>query len=134
MLYEVITDSPDGAGRVISCLLTSIFWEKVSKLWRTGSDEATSSTFSTPVTLNGTAIDTGSYEIFTIPGESVITSYSIHYTKLYEMRCAIARIRFESPINAPNLTASKELSVQLAPAAFRIAAAGMMECFGESAT
>jgi len=39
------------------------------KLWRTGSDEATKIYFSTPVSLAGNKIDSGRYELFTIPGK-----------------------------------------------------------------
>ena len=38
------------------------------KIWRTGSDEATRVYFSTPVQLEGHLVDSGSYELFTIPG------------------------------------------------------------------
>ncbi|HMU47380.1 MAG TPA: DUF2911 domain-containing protein [Chitinophagaceae bacterium] len=39
------------------------------KIWRTGSDASTKINFSTPVSLNGHALDSGSYELFTIPGK-----------------------------------------------------------------
>jgi hypothetical protein len=39
-------------------------------VWRTGANTATKVSFSTPVKLNGTAIPAGTYELFTIPGES----------------------------------------------------------------
>jgi hypothetical protein len=39
------------------------------KVWRTGSDAATRIAFSTPVTVNGTPVDSGTYELFSIPGE-----------------------------------------------------------------
>lgn len=38
------------------------------QIWRTGADNATRVTFSTPVKLNGTAVAAGTYELFTIPG------------------------------------------------------------------
>lgn len=37
-------------------------------VWRTGADAATTISFSTPVTIAGTHIDAGKYELFTIPG------------------------------------------------------------------
>lgn len=48
----------------------TIFGELVpfGKVWRTGSDASTKIYFSTPVSLNGHALDSGSYELFTIPG------------------------------------------------------------------
>lgn len=39
-------------------------------VWRTGSDSATRISFSTPVTLEGVAVDAGTYELFSIPGPS----------------------------------------------------------------
>ena len=40
-----------------------------NEIWRTGSDEATELYFNTPVKLEGIPIDSGRYELFTIPGE-----------------------------------------------------------------
>lgn len=37
------------------------------QVWRTGANTATKLTLSTPVKLNGTPVDAGSYELFTIP-------------------------------------------------------------------
>jgi hypothetical protein len=39
------------------------------QIWRTGANAATKVTFSTEVTLGGTKIPAGTYELFTIPGE-----------------------------------------------------------------
>ncbi len=39
------------------------------RVWRTGSDNATTIAFSTPVTFGGVAVPAGTYEIFSIPGE-----------------------------------------------------------------
>src|SRR6186713_1363981 len=38
-------------------------------VWRTGANNATKISFSTPVKLNSTAIAAGTYELFTIPGK-----------------------------------------------------------------
>jgi hypothetical protein len=38
-------------------------------VWRTGANNATKISFSTPVKLNGTAVAAGTYELFTIPGK-----------------------------------------------------------------
>lgn len=38
------------------------------KVWRTGADEATTITFDKAVTIEGEALDAGTYSIFTIPG------------------------------------------------------------------
>ncbi|MBK8954284.1 MAG: DUF2911 domain-containing protein [Saprospiraceae bacterium] len=39
----------------------------LGKIWRTGSDASTKLYFSTPVSLNNQALDSGTYELFTIP-------------------------------------------------------------------
>ena len=40
------------------------------EVWRTGANNATKITFSTPVKLNGAEIPAGTYALFTIPGET----------------------------------------------------------------
>jgi len=40
------------------------------KVWRTGANNATKITFSTPAKLNGTDVAAGTYALYTIPGES----------------------------------------------------------------
>ena len=40
------------------------------EVWRTGADAATRISFSTPVEIMGTEVDSGTYELFTIPGKS----------------------------------------------------------------
>ena len=40
------------------------------KVWRTGANNATKLTFSTPVKINGADIPAGTYALFTIPGEN----------------------------------------------------------------
>ena len=42
----------------------------MDKLWRTGANAATKLTFSTPVEMGGKKIDTGTYVLYTIPGEN----------------------------------------------------------------
>ncbi|MEM9860783.1 MAG: DUF2911 domain-containing protein [Myxococcota bacterium] len=39
-------------------------------VWRTGANEATTITFSAPATFGETAVDAGTYALFSIPGES----------------------------------------------------------------
>ena len=50
----------------------AIFGSQVpyGQVWRTGANNATKITFSTPVKLNGTEIPAGTYALFTIPGEN----------------------------------------------------------------
>ncbi len=43
------------------------------EVWRTGADEATTITFSTPVTVEGQPLAAGTYGLFTVPGESAWT-------------------------------------------------------------
>jgi hypothetical protein len=40
------------------------------EVWRTGANQATKLTFSTPVKLNGSDVPAGTYALFTIPGEN----------------------------------------------------------------
>jgi len=52
-----------------------IFGELVSydEVWRTGANEATTISFSTPVQIEGKSLDAGTYSFFTIPGENTWT-------------------------------------------------------------
>jgi hypothetical protein len=60
---EVVYSRPDVRGRQIFGGLVPY-----GQVWRTGANNATRITFSTPVTLQGTHVDAGTYELFTIPG------------------------------------------------------------------
>lgn len=62
---EVVYNRPNIKGR-------KIFGDLVpfGQVWRTGSDASTKIYFSTPVSLNGHEIDSGRYELFTIPGKT----------------------------------------------------------------
>ncbi len=59
---EVTYHRPSVRGRVIFGSLVPY-----GQVWRTGSDNATRITFSTPVSINGTTVDSGDYELFSIP-------------------------------------------------------------------
>ncbi|CAN5432584.1 DUF2911 domain-containing protein [soil metagenome] len=61
---ELVYSRPAAKGR-------KVFGDLVpyGKLWRTGANGATRITFSDPVEINGRKIDSGSYAIYTIPGE-----------------------------------------------------------------
>jgi hypothetical protein len=50
----------------------TIFGDLVAydEIWRTGANEATTITFSSPVMVEGEALSAGTYGLFTIPGES----------------------------------------------------------------
>ena len=61
---EVTYFRPLVGGRAIFGALVP--WGQV---WRTGANNATRIRFTTPVALNGTPVDSGVYELFTIPGE-----------------------------------------------------------------
>jgi Protein of unknown function (DUF2911) len=62
---EIVYARPSVKGRTIFGGL-----EAYGKVWRTGANNATKLSFSTPVKLNGTDIPAGTYELFTIPGET----------------------------------------------------------------
>jgi hypothetical protein len=59
---EIAYSRPSVKGRKIFGGLVPL-----GEVWRTGANSATKITFSTPVTLNGTAVPAGKYELFTIP-------------------------------------------------------------------
>lgn len=61
---EVVYSRPSMKGR-------SIFGgiEAYGRVWRTGANNATRITFSTPVKFQGAAIEAGTYELFSIPGK-----------------------------------------------------------------
>jgi hypothetical protein len=52
-------------------------------VWRTGANEPTKITFSTDVTLNGTAIPAGTYSLYSIPGKDEWTIIIYKDTKLW---------------------------------------------------
>jgi hypothetical protein len=62
---EVTYSRPSAKGR-------QIFGNVVpfGAVWRTGANNATKITFSTPVKLNGTDVAAGAYALYTLPGES----------------------------------------------------------------
>jgi len=53
------------------------------QVWRTGANQSTKLSFSTEVTLNGTAIPAGQYALYTIPGEEEWTIILSKNTKLW---------------------------------------------------
>ena len=61
---EVVYSRPGIKGRQIFGSLVPY-----DKVWRTGANNATKITFSTPVKLNGQDVAAGSYALYTIPGE-----------------------------------------------------------------
>jgi hypothetical protein len=61
---EVVYSRPSMKGRQIFGSLVPF-----GQVWRTGANNATKVTFSTPVKLNGTEVPAGSYALYTIPGE-----------------------------------------------------------------
>ncbi len=92
------------------------------KIWRTGADSATKITFSTPVKLNGTSVDAGTYELFTIPGKTEWTLI-IHQNKsqwgsyAYDAKNDVARIK-ATPVALPNAIESFSIGfADLKPAA-----------------
>ena len=61
---QVTYHRPGAKGRVVYGSLVPY-----DHVWRTGANEATKVSFSTPVKLNGTDVPAGTYELFTIPGK-----------------------------------------------------------------
>lgn len=92
--------SPGVKGRTIWGDLVP-YW----KIWRTGANEVTSITFSTPVSINGNKLDAGTYGIHTIPGEKEWTIIFSKDTKIddpmdYDSTKDVLRINvksFENP-------------------------------------
>ncbi|MBE7539896.1 MAG: DUF2911 domain-containing protein [Opitutaceae bacterium] len=62
---EVIYSRPSMRGRTIFGGLVPY-----NEVWRTGANQATKIKFSTPLKLNGTPVEAGAYELYTIPGEA----------------------------------------------------------------
>jgi hypothetical protein len=62
---EVVYSRPSMKGRKIFGGLLPY-----GTVWRTGANNATKITFSTPVKLNGRDVEAGSYALYTIPGEN----------------------------------------------------------------
>jgi hypothetical protein len=61
---EVVYSRPSMRGRVVFGGLVPY-----GEVWRTGANNATRITFSTPITFQGKRVDAGTYELFTIPGK-----------------------------------------------------------------
>jgi len=62
---EIVYSRPSAKGRPIIGGLVPF-----GEVWRTGANNATKITFSTPVKLEGNDVPAGTYALFTIPGES----------------------------------------------------------------
>jgi hypothetical protein len=62
---EIVYSRPGVKGRTIFGGIVPY-----GQVWRTGANQATKITFSTPVKLNGADIPAGTYALFTIPGEN----------------------------------------------------------------
>lgn len=80
------------------------------EVWRTGANSATKLTISTPVKFNGTEVPAGTYELFTIPGQTEWTvivhkDMSEWGAYAYDAKNDIARIkatpvRLEQPVES----------------------------------
>ncbi len=76
------------------------------EIWRTGANQATKLTFSTPVKLNGTALDAGTYEIFSIPSADEWTvivhkPMSQWGAYAYDAKNDVTRLKVK-PVNLPS--------------------------------
>lgn len=68
------------------------------EVWRTGANEATTITFSDPVTVNGNALAAGTYGLFTIPGKeswTVVLNKGAKLWGAYEYKKEEDVLRFE---------------------------------------
>ena len=74
-------------------------------VWRTGANNATKITFSTPVKLNGTAVAAGSYALYTIPGETewtIILNQGVGKSGTqYDEKEDVVRFK-ATPVNLPD--------------------------------
>lgn len=75
------------------------------EIWRTGANQATQISFSTPVKLNGTALEAGKYEIFSIPSPEEWTvivhkPMSQWGAYSYDAKNDITRLKVK-PVNLP---------------------------------
>ena len=85
------------------------------QVWRTGANQATKVSFSTPVKINGTDLPAGAYELFTIPGEK---EWTIIFGKpsaqwgayAYDEKNDVARIAAK-PVMTPNSVESFTIAV-----------------------
>ena len=76
------------------------------KVWRTGANEATTFSFSTPVKINGQALPAGIYSFHTIPGK---TSWTLIFNKKaeqwgsYDYDASMDALRIQvTPVTGPN--------------------------------
>jgi hypothetical protein len=85
------------------------------QVWRTGANQATKVSFSTPVKINGTDLAAGAYELFTIPGEQ---EWTVIFHKpmsqwgayAYDQKNDVARITAK-PVATPNSIESFTIAV-----------------------
>lgn len=102
---EVTYNRPGCKGRVIFGGLVPY-----DQVWRTGSDASTKVSFSTPVSLNGHVLDSGSYELFSIPAKAewtIILQKSRSQWGSYAYSASNDAVRFVAiPQSLPNLVES----------------------------
>lgn len=90
---QITYNRPNKRGRVLFGDLIPY-----GKIWRTGSEEATKIYFSTPVKLAGHPVDSGTYELFTIPGPAeweIIMQAPSHQWGSYRYQMANDVLRFK---------------------------------------
>lgn len=92
---KVVYGSPRMRGRTIFGGLVPF-----NELWRTGANEATELTLTTPVTLAGQPLEAGTYAVFTIPGEeswTIILNSGLGQWGAYEYNEELDVLRVEVP-------------------------------------
>jgi len=107
---EITYSRPSVRGRAIFGALVPF-----GQVWRTGSDAATRISFSTPVRLNGSPVDSGSYELFTIPGAdtwTIILQQSHGQWGSYSYDASNDLARFPAtPVNLPDPVETFTISI-----------------------
>jgi hypothetical protein len=102
---EVVYSRPAAKGRTIFGDLVPF-----NKIWRTGANATTRISFTTPVEINGKMIDTGTYALYTIPGEKnweVIINKGYKNSSVNDYKTSEDVVRVKAPAqNAPNRTES----------------------------
>ena len=95
---EITYSRPSAKGRPIFGGLVPY-----GQIWRTGANAATKISFSTPVTLNNTAIPAGEYSIFTIPDKekwTIIVNNDLGLWGSYNYNSKRDELRFDIPVQS----------------------------------
>lgn len=116
-LIKIIYSRPQLKGRSLAKLV------KLGKKWRTGANEATEVTFYKDVTFGGTAVKSGTYTMYTIPGEiswTIVLSSQLNVwgTYFHEEENDVARItlpvkKLETNIEIFSIVIDKDMTIHI---------------------